>query len=1353
MTLDDLARALSKHLDPDHPFLFSHLDTPASLLLLPEGEKLSDALGFLRDFLKVNVLLEDQADAKPETDADTTPVHSVKDASDDRSKFEKMLDHVYLTRLEVDLGDTIAESTFFIGLQLHDATWDFGDLPGLGHAVSLKDPGLVLGRVGPDGDWEVEVTGTIALWTADFDVTLAWPSRHIDIAYDGPGIDVGNVLTDLNCNPAALTGTLSEIALSVDLPSKAYTASFELDGAGIGGLHAFRNLRLAVDHDESGTVTVLEATTRLAEGLTLDLSARLTEGDLVLTGAVQPNPAHPFQLGKVAREIGNKVGLHIPEIPVGETLVLTKLALEYHKGETEKTSVYALEAGLSGDDGTVADDGPLFGFSITSSEAGATKSAYLKFGDEQFDVQSTAVEITQKDASGQDQTIPVPTLAATYTPDPPKEFRLKEDLVAHLTSRKDVLEIMPSLKVDLNAVTFAQVTLPKDADDKDGETVKAKMLGVALETKAALDLSGLPIVGSAASALGLKENIGVSGLKVAISTAAVPLDILDALNAALPEAARLPAPEGGQAEAKGEADAPKSDAAPKKKPGLSKGFNVAGQINTGLEMISLLAGSTDTSDAPAEDTDANAAQDAAATEAAAGPAPALGTSGATAPSDDATWFKIEKKLGPFYLHRFGLGYREGEVWAFPDADLTISALTLSLEGFAISTPLDRFDPTFHLQGFGLDYKKPPMEIGGAFLRIEGDGYEEYCGSLVIKTETLSLAAVGSYARLDDGPSMFVYLDLKYPLGGPPFFFVTGLAGGFGYNRALKVPGIDGLSEFPFITIAMDNKPAPKKANEGSGTSGQSVQEVQASISGVLTKLGEAVPPTVGDQWFAAGVHFTSFEIVDGFVLLTVAFGHAFEMHVLGMASFSYPPKATASEDSKPLVHVDLLVEASYLPAEGTVEMAAKLGEGSFVFDPDCHLTGGLAFKTWFSGALKDEFVFTLGGYHPKFKPPAGYPVPARLAFNWQKSDALTVKGGMYFAITGHALMAGGYLDAVFESGALKAWFKVNADFLIEYKPFHYDAEMSVDIGAEVTIHFFGTHHLSVHLGADLHVWGPSFSGTASFDIWIASFSVSFGDGAQKPPPIAWDEFRGSFLPKDEGKIVSIQAVKGLVKELKATEMTGFDVGPSQQPDATHWMVNSHHLDFAISMIAPDTQAGVQAGIPAMGLTPDDVRISHSIKVMMGNGADGEEVPESDFNIEAVQGGAPAGLWGDPRAADINSSRNIADTVRQFRMTAPPKPDGDTPIEVERKSLSFDTEVMADAFGWRDPQTTAATWTDLGEVWAATGASDAFDTACAPSSARAALFKQFLPPAEVDTMTGAVKAEDLLVRAAAPGDAP
>ncbi len=168
----------------------------------------------------------------------------------------------------------------------------------------------------------------------------------------------------------------------------------------------------------------------------------------------------------------------------------------------------------------------------------------------------------------------------------------------------------------------------------------------------------------------------------------------------------------------------------------------------------------------------------------------------TAQNTDVKWFALQKTFGPVHFNRIGAAFRDGELWFLLDASFATAGLTLSLEGLAVSSPLNAFRPQFHLEGLGIDYQNGPLEIGGSFLRttVPANGgqaaYDEYSGKAIIKTDAFSLSARGSYAYLNDHPSLFVYGVLDYPLGGPSFFFVTGLAAGFGYNRALNIPPLE-----------------------------------------------------------------------------------------------------------------------------------------------------------------------------------------------------------------------------------------------------------------------------------------------------------------------------------------------------------------------------------------------------------------------------------------------------------------------------------------------------------------------------------------------------------------------------------
>ncbi|MFX5914892.1 DUF6603 domain-containing protein, partial [Acinetobacter baumannii] len=59
-------------------------------------------------------------------------------------------------------------------------------------------------------------------------------------------------------------------------------------------------------------------------------------------------------------------------------------------------------------------------------------------------------------------------------------------------------------------------------------------------------------------------------------------------------------------------------------------------------------------------------------------------------------------------------------------------------------------------------------------------------------------------------SLFLFLEASLPIGGPPQFQLSGLAGGFGFNSDVRLPTVDTLDEFPFVVVL----PASPKPNPG-----------------------------------------------------------------------------------------------------------------------------------------------------------------------------------------------------------------------------------------------------------------------------------------------------------------------------------------------------------------------------------------------------------------------------------------------------------------------------------------------------------------------------------------------------------
>ena len=244
-------------------------------------------------------------------------------------------------------------------------------------------------------------------------------------------------------------------------------------------------------------------------------------------------------------------------------------------------------------------------------------------------------------------------------------------------------------------------------------------------------------------------------------------------------------------------------------------------------------------------------------------------------------------------------------------------------------------------------------------------------------------ALASFAT-SDPPSMFAFVFVDVPIGGPPAFFVTGLGGGFGVNRSLELPPIDKVEKFPLVAAASKSTnpfgPDPK-------------------IPDFIQGMGDAVRVAIGQNWIAAGVRFTSFKILDSYALLTVAFGTRFQVGLLGLSTVKVPPLAP-----EPVAEAHLALRAVYDPGEGIVSVAALLTPDSYILSKDCRLTGGFAFYAWFGGDNEGDFVVSLGGYHPAFDRPSHYPIVPRLGLSFSLGP-LKVAGQAYFALTPSSFMA------------------------------------------------------------------------------------------------------------------------------------------------------------------------------------------------------------------------------------------------------------------------------------------------------------------------------------------------------------
>lgn len=665
------------------------------------------------------------------------------------------------------------------------------------------------------------------------------------------------------------------------------------------------------------------------------------------------------------------------------------------------------------------------------------------------------------------------------------------------------------------------------------------------------------------------------------------------------------------------------------------------------------------------------------------PAPAVvGTGGATG-GDGIVWFNVQKTLGPVSMQKVGLRYAKGKLRVLLDASMGAGGLTITLLDLGFGSPLGSFRPEFSLSGLLVNLVEGPVSVSGGLVGQCSPEINFY-GELSLATSKLSLGALGGYAERNGHPSFFLYASLGYPLGGPPFFFITGLAAGIGCNRSLLIPGIEGVADFPLVAWAR-GKGAP------SADPGQDIAKQVATALAELSQKGVSAP-AVGRYWLAAGVNFTSFGLVASFALLTARIGGDFEVNLLGLSELAVPR-------ASPVVRLELALLASFVPSAGYLGIIGQLTSKSYVLSPDAKLSGGFAFSLWFAGEHAGQFVITAGGYSPRFAAPGHYPTVPRLGLAWKVCDALSITGAEYFALTSGAVMAGGSFNAVWHCGPVKAWFLLQADFLMTYTPFHYALSGSVQLGASVRINLlFTSFTSSIHLGVGIEIWGPPFSGLVHVDLCIVSFTISFG-AKRSPGPntVSWADFVNQLLPGQSparGALAARDAT-GQAQPVGLAAATGLVSQRSETEGDLNWLVDPEMFTLRIDSVIPlkkyvfpektvtvpsPVAYTTDFGVGPAGIAAADFTSTLTVTVTTES--------HSVFTAGMTLGNVPKSFWekrefdnhGVPVGVDPVGDTTIIGALTGFTLVPTPPAPGQT-LPIDDSALRYTTDPQPRHLGW------------------------------------------------------------------------
>ncbi|MFI1577593.1 DUF6603 domain-containing protein [Embleya sp. NPDC020630] len=590
------------------------------------------------------------------------------------------------------------------------------------------------------------------------------------------------------------------------------------------------------------------------------------------------------------------------------------------------------------------------------------------------------------------------------------------------------------------------------------------------------------------------------------------------------------------------------------------------------------------------------------------------------------WMPVDKALGPLQVHRVGLRYdgaaKPKRLCVVVDASLGALGLVFDAVGLGLGLAMDgSYRLTGLLEGLGLSFRAGPARVAGALVRKDPppSGLTLMIeGMLTVSTPRIGFLAAGMYGQLADGrTTVFVVgqvTGLHLPLGPVD---VTGLLGGFGYNSDLTIPAEPrDVPTYPLVAGLADPKTLP----------------VDKGAAEVLAKLDAFIKPAGDHLWITVGVAFTVFEVVEAAAIVAVLVVPGdLTIAVLGTARIRFP------QNDNPYVSLTLGLRAVYRMSTGELSVSGALDPAqSYLVSRDCHVQGGFAVCTWVPPSSHvGDFVITFGGYHPAYKPPKHYPQSVdRIGVVWKPADSVVVRGEAYAAVTPSMLQVGGMLRVEYTSSVVSAWLRAEMNAVVQWDPFRFEVDITVQVGADV--HFLGTHHFELTVG--LTLWGPPTGGIATLELpIIPDIHIKFGAGRPaKPEALAWADVRDRVLAKQK---LQARVASGLVHDQGGTAKN------DQQEEAAPAMVSLDALSLSVQTPVPCTslemrknktetaqvpsaEPGPTGGTGTLTVRPMHKRITAGCVLALA--ATKTPAAPLDLSVWAATrtiGGVPAAVWG------------------------------------------------------------------------------------------------------------------------------
>lgn len=378
------------------------------------------------------------------------------------------------------------------------------------------------------------------------------------------------------------------------------------------------------------------------------------------------------------------------------------------------------------------------------------------------------------------------------------------------------------------------------------------------------------------------------------------------------------------------------------------------------------------------------------------------------------------------------------------------------------------DVTFEFKpptGFGMVIDAGAV-TGGGYLYLDPDA-GRYAG--ILQLEIAGVVSVTAIGLLDtvmpDGSEGF---SLLFIVAGefPPIqlgygFTLNGVGGLAGINRTIVTQALqDGVR-----TDAVDSILFP--------------EDPVRDATQIISDLSTIFPPSKGQYLFGpmAIIGWGTPTLITGTIGIIIELPDPVRIVLLGQLDVVLPDEAAA------IVSLHLDVVGLIDPEQQLISIDASLRDSSIA---TFAIAGDMAMRlTW---GDSPSFALSVGGLHPEFQPPPGFPSLDRMSIALGTGDNPRLTLQAYLAVTSNTLQLGASADLYAEAGGFSLSGHVGFDTLIVFVPFSFSA----DLGATVALKRGTTTIASVRLEASLD--GPSpwhARGEASVTVLCVDVSVPF----------------------------------------------------------------------------------------------------------------------------------------------------------------------------------------------------------------------------------------------------------------------